>query len=51
MMTAEALIFLRVDSGLWLSMDQGQEYGASQSALSRLENGALGNAAGQKVLG
>ena len=42
--------YLRIDPALRLSLDKGQKTGAGQSALSRLENGYLGNPAGLKAL-
>ena len=42
--------FLRVDPALQLSLGKGKRFGAGQSALSRLENGILGNAGGLTAL-
>ena len=43
--------YLRIDPALRLSLDKGKRLGAGQSALSRLENGYLGNLVGLKALG
>jgi len=42
--------YLRIDPALRLALDKGHEYGAGQSAMSRLENNILGTACGQKAL-
>ena len=42
--------YLRIDPALRLSLDKGKKPGAGQSALSRLENGYLGNPVGLKAL-
>ena len=42
--------YLRIDPALRLPLDKGKKPGAGQSALSRLENGYLGNPAGLKAL-
>jgi len=42
--------FLRVDPALRLALDKGQQLGASQSVMSRLENDILGSPAGQEAL-
>jgi hypothetical protein len=42
--------YLRIDPALRLALDKGQEAGASQSRLSRLENDVLGNAVGLEAL-
>ncbi len=42
--------FLRVDPALRLALGKGKKLGAGQSALSRLENGILGNANGLAAL-
>ena len=42
--------YLHIDPALRLSLDKGKKQGAGQSALSRLENGYLGNPVGLKAL-
>ena len=42
--------YLRIDPALRLSLDKGNKPGAGQWALSRLENGYLGNPVGLKAL-
>lgn len=42
--------FLGFDPALRPSLGKGKKYGAGQSALSRLENGILGNPVGLKAL-
>ena len=42
--------FLRIDSALRLALDEGDNFGASQSVMLRLENDVLGTAAGEEAL-
>ena len=42
--------FLRIDPALRLALDKGENFGASQSVMSRLENDVLGTAAGEEAL-
>ena len=41
---------LRIDPAMRLALDKGQQYGASQSVMSRLENDILGTTGGRQAL-
>jgi len=42
--------YLRIDLAMPLDLDKGQQYGASQSLMSQLENDILGSTAGRQTL-
>jgi hypothetical protein len=42
--------YLRIDPAMRLALDKGQQYGASQSVMSRLENDILGTLPDGKLL-
>ena len=42
--------YLRIDPAMRLALDNGQQYGASQSVMSQLENDILGTTAGRQAL-